>query len=223
MEEPNTEILIPARQDTIQFQEKPLVVVRLPDGQPGVVLRWLCENLHLAINGQVERIKRTEVIADDLVYVRVQTDGGPQIMPTLVLRAVPYWLATIDTRRMEKNDPRRQEILGYQRNAVDALYAWAASIKEAPTSTELVSDEPISKPEIPAQGASPQEWLAYNRQMVKFLEWQISVEEWRGSVEGRLDGLETVTGRILQQIGPPRVTTEHQTLMTRFQNRIGLE
>jgi hypothetical protein len=97
--------LIPARQDTIQFQEKPLVVVRLPDGQPGVVLRWLCENLHLAINGQVERIKRTEVIADDLVYVRVQTDGGPQIMPTLVLRAVPYWLATIDTRRMEKNPP----------------------------------------------------------------------------------------------------------------------
>ena len=98
MEEPNTEILIPARQDTIQFQEKPLVVVRLPDGQPGVVLRWLCENLHLAINGQVERIKRTEVIADDLVYVRVQTDGGPQIMPTLVLRAVPYWLASISAR-----------------------------------------------------------------------------------------------------------------------------
>ena len=90
VEEPNTEFLIPARQDTIQFQEKPLVVVRLPDEQPGVVLRWVCENLHLAIHGQVERIKRTEVIADDLVYVRVQTDGGPQIMPTLVLRAVPY-------------------------------------------------------------------------------------------------------------------------------------
>ena len=48
MEEPNTEILIPARQGTIQFQEKPLVVVRLPDGQPGVVLRWLCENLQKA-------------------------------------------------------------------------------------------------------------------------------------------------------------------------------
>jgi P22_AR N-terminal domain len=213
VEEPNTEILIPARQDTIQFQEKPLVVVRLPDEQPGVVLRWVCENLHLAIHGQVERIKRTEVIADDLVYVRVQTDGGPQIMPTLVLRAVPYWLATIDTRRMEKNDPRRQEILEYQRNAVDALYAWAASIKETPMSTELVSDTPISKPEIPAQGATPQEWLAYNRQMVKFLEWQISVEEWRGSVEGRLGSLETVTGRILQQIGPPRITIEHQNLV----------
>lgn len=100
MWETNTEILIPALQDIIQFQAKTLVVVRFPDGQPGVVLRWLCENLHLAVNGQVERIKRTEVIADALVYVRVQTDGGPQIMPTLVLCAVPYWLATIDTRRV---------------------------------------------------------------------------------------------------------------------------
>src|SRR5215469_5013488 len=125
----------------------------------------------------------------------------------------PDFLATIDTRRMEKNDPRRQEILEYQRNAVDALYAWAASMKEAPISTELVSDEPINKPEIPAQGATPQAWLAYNRQMVKFLGWQISVEEWHGNVEGRLDSLETVTGRILQQLGPPRITAEHQTLV----------
>src|SRR5207249_836993 len=76
--------LIPLEQQTILFYGKPLVVVRLPDGRPGVVLRWLCENLHLAPAGQVARIKRTEVITDDLVYVRVQTEGGPQIMPTLV-------------------------------------------------------------------------------------------------------------------------------------------
>ncbi len=36
-------------------------------------------------------------------------------MATLVLHAVPYWLATIDTRRMDKDDPRRAEILAYQR------------------------------------------------------------------------------------------------------------
>jgi hypothetical protein len=119
--------LIPIVQDTITFHGKPLVVVRLPDGQPGVVLRWICENLHLAPKGQVERIKRTEVIASDLVYVRVQTEGGFQTMPTLVLHSTPYWLATIDTRRMEKDDPRRLEILSYQRDAVDALYEWARS------------------------------------------------------------------------------------------------
>lgn len=51
---PNTEILIPARQDSIQFQEKPLVVVRLPDGQPGVVLRWACENLLIVLDSQAK-------------------------------------------------------------------------------------------------------------------------------------------------------------------------
>ena len=50
----------------------------------------------------MERIKRIEVIAEDLIYVRVQTEGGPQIMPALILHAAPYWLATIDNRRMEK-------------------------------------------------------------------------------------------------------------------------
>jgi hypothetical protein len=52
----------------------------------------------------------------------VQTEGGPQKMPTLVLNSVPYWLATIDTRCIEKDDPRRLEILHYQKEAVVALY-----------------------------------------------------------------------------------------------------
>ncbi len=68
--------LVPIVQDTITFNGKPLVVVRLPNGRPGVVLRWICENLHLAPGPQVLRLKRTEVIADDLVYVQVQTEGG---------------------------------------------------------------------------------------------------------------------------------------------------
>ena len=67
--------LIPIVQETIMFRDS-LVVVRLPDGRSGVVLRWICENLGLAPNGQIARIKRTEVIADDLVYVQVQTEGG---------------------------------------------------------------------------------------------------------------------------------------------------
>src|SRR5712692_10281919 len=68
-QEQNSQALIPAEQDTITFHDKPLIVVRLPDGRNGVVLRWLCENLNLSSAGQIERIKRTEVIADDLVDV----------------------------------------------------------------------------------------------------------------------------------------------------------
>lgn len=217
----DSQVLIPQLQDSITFQGKPLVVVRLPNGDPGVVLRWICENLHMSAKGQVERIKRTEAIADDIVYARIQTDGGPQALATLALRAVPYWLATIDTRRMEKDDPRRKEILEYQRNAVDALYAWAASVREAPIPVELVSSEPISKPETPPQGASLEQWRTYFQQMAAFTDWQISVEEWRGSVEGRLDSLETVTGRILKQIGPQRITPEHQGLVRYYVMTLG--
>src|SRR5437763_17201369 len=87
--------LIPIEQQTLVFYGKPLIVVRLPDGRPGVVIRFLCENLQIDTAGQVQRIRRTEAIAEDLVSVRVETNGGYQKMATLVLDSIPYWLATI--------------------------------------------------------------------------------------------------------------------------------
>lgn len=157
-QEQNPQELIPAEQDTITFHNDPLVVVRLPDGRNGVVLRWLCDNLHLDAGAQVARIRRTEAIVNDLMSVRIETDGGPQNMPTLVLHAVPYWLATIDTRRMDKEDPRRAEILAYQREAVDALYAWASTPRAIAAPTHLVPAEPITQPARPAPDASIEEW-----------------------------------------------------------------
>jgi hypothetical protein len=43
--------LIPIEQQTIMFYGKPVIVVRLPDGRPGVVLRYLCDNLQLDPGG----------------------------------------------------------------------------------------------------------------------------------------------------------------------------
>ncbi|GAC1651514.1 MAG: hypothetical protein NVS4B9_42060 [Ktedonobacteraceae bacterium] len=37
--------LIPIEQQTLMFYGKPIIVVRLPDGQPGVVVRFFCENM----------------------------------------------------------------------------------------------------------------------------------------------------------------------------------
>jgi len=205
--------LVPIVQDTITFNGKPLVVVRLPNGRPGVVLRWICENLHLAPGPQVLRIKRTEVIADDLVYVQVQTEGGFQTMPTLVLHAVPYWLATIDTRRMEKDDPRRLEILSYQRDAVDALYEWAQSPKAIAAPANLVPAEPITKPIPPADDATLEEWREYHRQMVVWIDWQHDIEQWRGTVESRLEHVEAMTSlipEILERLPSETLTPAHQ-------------
>src|SRR5436305_15263317 len=88
--------LIPIEQQTIMFYGKPVIVVRLPDGCPGAVLRYLCDNLQLDPGAQVARVKRTEAIAEDLVYMQIQTDGGPQITPTLVLNATPFRRTAID-------------------------------------------------------------------------------------------------------------------------------
>ena len=76
-DEQESQALIPIVQETIIFNGKPLVVVRLPDGRPGVVLRWICANLPIDPAAQVARIKRTEVITDDLVYTQVQTGQLP--------------------------------------------------------------------------------------------------------------------------------------------------
>ncbi len=53
-EEQESQAAIPLVQDTVLFSGHPLVVVRFADGQPGVVLRWVCENLHLSPAAQHE-------------------------------------------------------------------------------------------------------------------------------------------------------------------------
>lgn len=213
-------VLVPLVQDTIQFHGKPLVVVRLPNGESGVVLRWICENLHLSPQSQINRIKRTEVIAEDLVHTQVQTEGGQQVMATLVLNAVPYWLATIDTRKMEKDDEKRLEILNYQKHAVEALYAWAQSISEGNMSATVVPDRPVPVPVNPGPEAQLAEWKQYHEQMALFLQWQMDMAEWRGAIDTRLGSLEAITSRILKQIGPPRITVEQQNLIQYYVSQL---
>jgi antirepressor protein len=213
-QEQESQELIPIEQQTIMFYGKPIVVVRLPDGRPGVVLRYLCDNLQLDPGAQVARIKRTEAITDDLVYAQVQTDGGPQIMPTLVLHATPFWLAGIDPKRVREEI--RPEILRYQREVVDVLYEWAQSAKALSAPTNLVPTEQITRPTQPADDAPLDAWREYHQQMVLWIDWQHDIEQWRGTVESRLEGLEAVTGlipEILDRLGPQTLTPEHQNLV----------
>ncbi len=211
----SAQTLIPLEQQTLTFHGLPLVVVRLPDGRPGIILRWICENLGLAPTGQVTRIRRTEVIADDLVYVQVETSGGTQTMPTLVLTSVPYWLGTIDTKRM-KDAQKRQEILYYQREVVAALYEWAATRH---TKQAIVPAQP-TQPARPAPDASAIEWADYYEQMALFYRWKNTVEtrleeltDWQSTVESRLEGVEEIARlvpEILNQLPPATITAKHQ-------------
>ena len=204
-----TQALIPIEQETLTFRGLPLVVVRLPDGRPGLVLRWICENLRIDALAQVRRVKRTEIIAEDLVYVQVQTEGGLQTMPTLVLHSVPYWLGTIDTKRM-KDQEKRLEVLHYQKEVVDVLYAWASSPRAIAAPKRVVPAESITRPAQPAQDAPLAEWREYYQRMAALIEWQMDVENWRGGIETRLEGIETIIPDILDRLPPITITPAHQ-------------
>src|SRR2546422_3675748 len=149
---------LPIEQQTLTFYGKPIVVVRLPDGQPGVVLRFLCDNLQIDTAAQTQRIRRTEAIAEDLVFAQVETDGGSQKMAVLILHAVPFWLAGIDPKRVREEI--RPEILRYQREGGDVLYTWAQSPKEGAAPARLVPGEQITKTVGPADDAGLDAWRA---------------------------------------------------------------
>lgn len=129
-------------------------------------------------------------------------------MMALILRAVPFWLAGIDPKRVREEI--RPDIIRYQREVVDVLYSWAQSSKAAPPA--LVPSEQITRPAPPANDASLTEWREYHRQMVTWIDWQADIEQWRTSVESRLEGVEAMTSlipEILERLGPQTITPQH--------------
>jgi hypothetical protein len=223
--------IIPIEQDTILFYGKPLIVVRLPDGRPSVVVRSLCENMQLDRLAQIRRIQRTEAIADDLISdVQIETDGGPQKVQVLVLRSVPYWLTGIDAKRTRPE--LREEIIRYQKEAVDVLYSWAQTPRALPVPpTGMVPAKPIT----PQIDASREEWIVYHQHMAQWhqhlqeVESRLQIVEQRqDAFEDRMESLEAITDlipEILERLGPETLTPEHhrrvQTLAQQLQKATG--
>ena len=204
--------LIPVEQQTLIFYGKPIIVVRLPDNRPAVVLRFLCENMGLETRAQIRRIRSTEAITDDLAYARVQTEGGPQKMAVLVLHGAAFWLATIDPKRV-KEEEARTEVRRYQKEAVDMLYAWASTPRAIAAPTNVVPAEPITKPTAPAEDAPLEAWREYYQRMLALIDWQMDVERWRGGMESRMEGVEAMTDlipEILDRLGPEKLTSPHR-------------
>ncbi len=211
------DVLEAVEQAIVTFYEQPLVVVRLPNGEPGVVLRSFCENLKLDLTGQLNRIRRKKALEKGLQYVRIESAGGPQVTAVLTLRVLPGWLFGIDAGRVKVE--MRTEIERYQDECMDVLYQWASKPRMEKTA-DLVSSEPVSKPATPKQGASPQEWLAYHQQMTEFLDWQIAVEAWRGSVEVRLGTIEALIPDILERLPDKTITLAHQNMVKYYVSQL---
>ena len=210
-------ILEPLEQETLDFYGQPLPVVRLPDGSPAVVFLQLCKNMGLDRASQYHRIRRKKALARGYHTVRIQTEGGPQVAGVLTLRVLPGWLFDINADRASESV--RADIERYQDEAMDVLYQWAATSQlSAPAG--LVPAEQIVKPVTPDQGASIEQWRDYYQRMLAFTDWQLSIEQWRGSVEGRLESLETIVPVILERLPDPTITPAHQNMVKYYVSQI---
>ena len=112
--------IIPVEQDTVPFCDRQTIAARLPDGRIAASLRNMCDALQLERQGQVRRIRDDDALADQLVPVRVETDGGAQTMEMLTAWAIPIWLIGIQLSRVAPE--KREAIKAYKREAADALY-----------------------------------------------------------------------------------------------------
>ena len=63
--------------------------------------------------------------------------------------------------------------------------------------------------------------MRYHQQMLAFLEWQAEVENWQGSVETRLEGIETIIPDILDRLPPMTLTPAHQLQVRTYVKQLG--
>jgi P22_AR N-terminal domain len=183
--------LIPVEQESVPFYGHDLVAVRLADGRICAVLRWLCEGLNLDSHAQLRCIQRKKALTIGLVLVRVQTEGGPQVMPALTLRALPGWLYTIDENRVKPE--ARDDIILFQCECTDALAEHFASKARAtltaPNAVAVVPTQ-MPMPTAPADGAPREAWRTYHRDMLAWYEWQDDIERFRADTLQRQAALE---------------------------------
>ena len=220
------QVLIPVRQDTVDFDGYPVIGVLLPDGRIAASLRDMCDAMKIDRPSQVQRIRGDETITESLISVEIQTRGGFQTADFLTAWAIPYWLTGVETSRI-KDEKKRQAILLFKRRAADVLYRHFSQTKALPEpSRTIVPVEPTA----PAPDAGALAWAEYHRQMVAFYEWkaatdtrldhieerQASIEVRQSEVESQLDEHRRVLAfipDILERLGPEKLTLDHQKLV----------
>lgn len=107
---------------SIPFHGKPLVTFQ-QNGEPYAAMKPIVEGMGLAWQGQLERIKRSPILASTIsVTLTVAEDGKQREMVALPLKMLNGWLFGIDVDRVKPE--LRETILAYQRECYDVLYRY---------------------------------------------------------------------------------------------------
>ena len=206
--EGSTRALIPLPARHIEVFGDEVLAVRLPDGSVWLSLRALCENFGLARAMQAQRIKRNDVLAADLLEVLVETRGGEQTLQVLRLESVPYWVSTLQIKRVREEI--REKLLQYKHWVVQKVYE--AFIREG-------LEEAVPPPVMPAS-ATIQELIQvrdWARAMLNMAEAHLELEQRQQQLAQRVDksalvfqDLRQRVRHLEQRLDPAYLITEEQ-------------
>src|ERR671932_1049929 len=125
-------------QKTVLFYGDELIAIQeIESGAIFVPLNRLCDNLGIARNRQVQRIRDHRVLSRGYTALDVETGGGRQETQCLRLDLIPLWLAGINANRVAS--AVQAKLVQYQAEAAQVL--WAAFRPDI-----LPSDDPALAP-----------------------------------------------------------------------------
>ena len=104
---------------TISFNNQSLITVE-QNGNHYVAMKPICENIGLAWEPQVLRIKRDEVLSQGMIVMIIPTNGGNQNMICLPIKYLNGWLFGIDINRCKPEI--RDTLIKYKKECYQALH-----------------------------------------------------------------------------------------------------
>ena len=104
---------------TISFNNQSLITVE-QNGNYYVAMKPICENIGLAWEPQVLRIKRDEVLSQGMIVMIIPTNGGNQNMICLPIEYLNGWLFGIDINRCKPEI--RDTLIKYKKECYQALH-----------------------------------------------------------------------------------------------------
>ncbi|WP_233441706.1 phage antirepressor N-terminal domain-containing protein, partial [Aggregatibacter actinomycetemcomitans] len=104
---------------TISFNNQSLITVE-QNGNHYVAMKQICENIGLAWEPQVLRIKRDEVLSQGMIVMITPTNGGNQNMICLPIEYLNGWLFGIDVKRCKPEI--RDTLIKYKKECYQALH-----------------------------------------------------------------------------------------------------
>jgi hypothetical protein len=136
--------LIPSELRTIDFYGDAITAALVPTGRESMIyipIRPICTYLGLSWSGQFERIKRDEVLADAIRFVRVtptNPQGGDPEVLCLPLDYLPGWLFGVSASRVRSD--LKEKIILYRRECYRVLWQ-AFQSQMMPSSASLAPSE----------------------------------------------------------------------------------